>query len=314
MNLPLELTQKRILLAGAGGGFDVLAGLPVGLQLEKQGNQVFYANYSFTHLAAVNGAETICEGCLKVSGQAQLTDGDYFPEKHLAQWLAEQNHPHPEVFCFGHLGVDNLRTAYTELVHRLNLDAILVFDGGCDGLFRGDEYDLGTPSMDSISIIAASLLPIGEKYYVLTAFGSEGANHEVSHAEALERMSDLARNGGFLGTCSLVNQDTVFHQFQNCMSWVYSQLPKRTQSNIVNSILQAAKGFFGYHAVTEKIQSAPIWLSPLTSLYWFFQAEEVAKQKLFYKDVLTTATVQQVAEEIEKHRRHKAKARPNIPI
>ena len=41
---------KRILVAGAGGGFDVFSGLPLYFNLRASGKQVFLANLSFSNL------------------------------------------------------------------------------------------------------------------------------------------------------------------------------------------------------------------------------------------------------------------------
>lgn len=43
-------TAERILVAGAGGGFDIYAGLPVALPLLHQGKDVRLANLSFSAL------------------------------------------------------------------------------------------------------------------------------------------------------------------------------------------------------------------------------------------------------------------------
>jgi len=44
---------KRVLIAGAGGGFDVYAGLPLALALVRLGKQVHLANLSFARLDAL---------------------------------------------------------------------------------------------------------------------------------------------------------------------------------------------------------------------------------------------------------------------
>ncbi|TCO48106.1 hypothetical protein [Actinocrispum wychmicini] len=41
---------ERILVAGAGGGFDVYAGLPLAFALTAMGKDVHLANFSFTDL------------------------------------------------------------------------------------------------------------------------------------------------------------------------------------------------------------------------------------------------------------------------
>lgn len=312
MNLPEKYTDKKILIAGAGGGFDVFAGLPLGLQLMQDGNSIFFANYSFTALKNVCKSEWIAEGCLKINSESFLSTGDYFPESFLARWLSENGFPNSEIYCFSQLGVSNLKAAYQKIVTDLEIDCIFIVDGGCDGIFRGDEYDLGTPSMDSISIIAASLLNIPKKHYVLTALGTEGVNHEVSHAEALNRIADFIKNNKYTGSCSLVPNDPVVLRFVECMKYVYKSNPH--QSNIVNSIICSVSGDFGYKTVTEKASHSPVWISPLTSIYWFIDLEAVAKMKLFYDRVLNSLTVKDVADEIERSRPIERGQRPSIPI
>ena len=51
LNLPIfdQLeSAKSILIAGAGGGFDVFAGLPIYFALRDMGKTVHLANFSFT--------------------------------------------------------------------------------------------------------------------------------------------------------------------------------------------------------------------------------------------------------------------------
>jgi hypothetical protein len=45
-------SAERVLIAGAGGGFDVFAGLPLYFALRAAGKQVHLANLSFTPLSA----------------------------------------------------------------------------------------------------------------------------------------------------------------------------------------------------------------------------------------------------------------------
>jgi len=47
--------HDRILIAGAGGGFDVYAGLPLFLAARTMGKTVFLASLSFTELQRTSG-------------------------------------------------------------------------------------------------------------------------------------------------------------------------------------------------------------------------------------------------------------------
>ena len=46
---------RRVLLAGAGGGFDIFCGLPLYFGLRGAGKEVFLANLSFTRLEDSTG-------------------------------------------------------------------------------------------------------------------------------------------------------------------------------------------------------------------------------------------------------------------
>jgi hypothetical protein len=88
-NLPFfeELEKaENILIAGAGGGFDVFSGLPLYFGLQTEGKQVHLANLSFSFLPpqkTVN-EERLSPSLLKVTADTPLLT-DYFPEKFLAQ-------------------------------------------------------------------------------------------------------------------------------------------------------------------------------------------------------------------------------------
>lgn len=314
MNLPISWKGKRVLIAGAGGGYDVYTGIPIAIELVAAGNEVFFANYSFTYLKNVSGGAWITDDCVRVDRRSTLTEGGYFPEMHLARWLAQWGRCLPQVYCYSQVGVKQTRAALEAIRSLHQIDAVLVVDGGCDGVFRGDEYDLATPSMDSISIVAASLVGWESSYYVLTAFGTEGVDHGVSHAEALHRISDLNARGAWAGVCALVNSDPTAQQFAAGVRDAYQAMSFRKESIVVNSILAAAEGKFGYQPVTDRAVQSPVWVSPLTSMFWFLDLGAVARQKLFYRDILDSADVVSVAAAIEKHRPAPGANRPSIPI
>jgi len=119
---------QNILIAGAGGGFDVFCGLPLFFWLKKAGKTVHLANLTFTDLG-------FCEGERPVPSVMRVlasTGGsrEYFPEMHLACLLAaptvtgvERKH----LVCIG-FGVDT----YHGLCHAQFLEhvAALIESGG----------------------------------------------------------------------------------------------------------------------------------------------------------------------------------------
>ncbi|WP_010249395.1 DUF1152 domain-containing protein [Acetivibrio cellulolyticus] len=315
MLLPINLNKKsNILLAGAGGGYDFLCSLPIALKLIEQGHNVFIANYSFTYLNSVTNGKWISPEIMEITYKSSIEGTDYFPELYLSKWFKEIKKVDMPIYCFPRIGIKPLYKAYEFLKKFLDITDVMIVDGGVDGIFKGDEYDLGTPSMDSISIISSSLNDFEHKYYIFTAFGSEGANKEVSHAEALNRVSDLIKEDKFFGVASILKNTETGKEFVQAVEYIYKNMPSEKHSNIVSSIIKAMSGNFGDTLVNEKATS-PIWVSALTNMYWFFDLDAVAKMKLFYNDVLQTETVEEVANVIELIRETKKSCiRSNIPI
>ncbi len=48
------LDAERVLIAGAGGGFDVFCGVPLGCALRRAGKEVTHANLTFTYLGGTD--------------------------------------------------------------------------------------------------------------------------------------------------------------------------------------------------------------------------------------------------------------------
>jgi hypothetical protein len=68
---------ETILLAGAGGGFDIFCGLPLYFGLKAAGKKVYLANLSFSHLPEPE--ESLSPSLLKVTADTPRPQA-YFPE------------------------------------------------------------------------------------------------------------------------------------------------------------------------------------------------------------------------------------------
>src|SRR5436305_1719769 len=154
---------RTVLLAGAGGGFDVFSGLPLYFGLRAAGKTVHLANLSFSHLEAVTGRR-LSPSALEVTADTTLRLG-YFPEYYLCRWFRDQGEEVP-IHCFDRTGLLPLRDAYEAVVAELRPDAVVLVDGGTDSLMRGDEAGLGTPEEDVASIAAVDDLDVAAKYLV----------------------------------------------------------------------------------------------------------------------------------------------------
>ncbi len=162
---------RRILVAGAGGGFDIYAGLPLALALRAAGKEVHLANLSFADLYGLD-SDVWLEPDVAAIGPDTVFRGDYFPEQTLARWLALHGLP-DTVYALSRTGVTPLRAAYRALLDHLGgVDAVVLVDGGTDILMRGDEHGLGTPEEDMASLGAvAGLDEVPHRLVACLGFG-----------------------------------------------------------------------------------------------------------------------------------------------
>lgn len=314
--LPFDLPPgSRVLVAGAGGGFDIVCAVPVAIALRAAGHAVHLGSYSFTDLARVPGATRPRPALYRIDGGCAAPPDGYCPEAELARWWNECLGEPSVVWCFDRQGVRPVAEAYAHLRSALDLDAVLVLDGGVDGLFRGDEWELATPSMDAVSILAAASLSDCAGVYAFTAFGTEGRAYEVRHADALERMADLTGGGALLGCAAAAPGSAAGSSFRDALDAVHFALPDVRRSIIACSIAAAMDGAFGETVVTSKTAESPVWVSPLTLLYWFFDLAAVAAAKPYRDEVLGTDRVQDVADAIQRFRDGAPRpVRRDIPI
>ena len=109
--------SKTILLAGAGGGFDIFSGIPLYFNLLKQGKKVILANFSFTWLTDTT-SEKVFPFCYKIkSGDSDLSGRSYFAERYLKLWLGLQG-LNTDIYAFERTGVQPLKDAYKFLIKK----------------------------------------------------------------------------------------------------------------------------------------------------------------------------------------------------
>lgn len=286
-----------MIISGAGGGFDVFAGLPLYFALRAAGKEVFLANLSFTYLGATDG-ERLTPVLVAVRPETTGPTG-YFPELHLASFLATTE-KEPVVYAFEKVGVVPLRHAWSTLVERLGADAIVLVDGGTDILMRGDEAGLGTPSEDMVSLAAVAPLPVPVKLVCCVGFGID-TFHGVCHAHFLENVAALSREGGYLGAQALLPSMPEARRYLEAVEHS-SRLTPRRPSIVNTSIASAIEGQFGDHHRTERTRDSTLFINPLMSILWTFDLEAVARRSLYLKDLEGTVAISEVVLMIEAFR------------
>lgn len=213
-----------MLIAGAGGGFDVFAGLPLAIALMDMGKRVHFANLSFVTVDRLPSASRLLPGLAAVRPDTPGND-DYFPERVLASWLRRNGFP-DTVYAFAKTGVVPLRTSYRRLVKDLDVDAIVLVDGGTDILMRGDEASLGTPEEDMTSLAAVAAVSVPTRLVVSLGFGID-AYHGICHAQVLENLAALTRAGHYLGALSIPHESREGALYMDAVAYATRRTPLR---------------------------------------------------------------------------------------
>jgi hypothetical protein len=288
---------RRVLLAGAGGGFDVYATLPLALALADAGVEVAFASLTFTSLGGTD-ARFLAPHLAVVTPDTRGEDR-YFPERALARWLAGRGLP-STVYTLEKVGVRPARAAYRALCERLDLDTVVLVDGGTDLLMRGDEAGLGTPEEDMVSLAAFSGLPLPRRFAACLGFGID-AHHGICHAHFLENVAALEREGGALGTLQVSRGTPEGDGFLDAVA--QAQAATRVRPSIVNgSIAAAVRGEFGDVQFTRRTEGSELFINPLMTLYFAFELEAVARRSLYLSQLEDTETIFEVAARIEAFR------------
>lgn len=297
-----------MLLAGCGGGYDVLGAVPLAVELTAAGKHVELASLSFTRLNRVAGHERV-PGVphLFTAGAAAASTASYCPEAWLAAWLGSQTGTEVTIWCFENVGVVPLRRAYEYLVKTLEIDAIVLIDGGVDSLLRGDETSLGTPSEDFASLAAIRTLQVPTKILACIGFGAE-LRDGICHAQVLERVAEVSAAGGLLGMYPLIPSTNAAERYVSAATYIAERQRHQHGSHIHSVIRWALDGTFGTHG-------EHVWVSPLASVYWFFSVPVVATTNLILEHIENTQTLWEIAAIIEAFRKTiPVKVRCSIPL
>lgn len=298
-----------VLVAGMGGGFDVFCGLPIFFELRRRGYTAHLANVSFSALPEYKEGEWLSQTLVGIGPAPQETSG-YHPERFLARWFRDSLGEDRTLWCLDPGGAQTLADDFRRIVARLNIDAIVLIDGGMDSLTRGDEELVGTVLEDYVSLAAVALLrEVPVRIMACIGMGVEG---DVSHTCVLENIAALTRQGGFLGVSALHASSEAFRRYEDAVSYVHSQ-PGQQPSVINASVISSALGHYGDFHLTERTRGSQLWISPLMSLYWFFSVELVAAQNLFLQELQQTRSAGEAFGVIYEAREN-MKLRPAGPI
>jgi hypothetical protein len=143
-------------------------------------------------IVELEGAEALGEAAALAGPDTRGPGGMRFAETHMAAALGERT-----VLVDPTGGPRAVAAGVAAAARALDCDRVLLVDVGGDALAHGDEPGLASPLCDAVMLAAAFHLPLG-----LPAAGAvfgTACDGELTAAEVLDRLGEVAAAGGLLG-------------------------------------------------------------------------------------------------------------------
>lgn len=201
------------------------------------------------HISEIEGAESLVEGVVLATGDTRGPGGFLFAESNLARLLGE-----PVALVDPNGGPRAVAAALDAAAQGLGCDLVALVDVGGDVLAHGYETGLASPLCDSVLLAASAYMRTPA---VGAVFGA-GCDGELTPAEVLERIAEVAAAGGLLGAWGLTPE--VATRLEAAIAVV----PTEASAMAV----RCARGAHGTAAIREGRRS--VELSPIGALTFFF--------------------------------------------
>jgi hypothetical protein len=195
----------RVLAVGIGGGGDVVGALAVAELARLLGTPSVVGGLSWERrpVDPGDGPRRVDEldGARRLGARVALAGPDttgpggfHFAESHMARHLGE-----PVLLLDPGGGPAAIADGLAGAARELGCDVVVLVDVGGDVLAHGDEAGLASPLADAVCLAATPALAAAGCAPLLAVFGA-GCDGELTPAEVLERVAEVARAGGQLGT------------------------------------------------------------------------------------------------------------------
>ena len=214
--------SRRPLVIGIGGGGDVVGALATAEACRLHGARPVVGGVTWERRpidatpgprseSEIEGARRLAPGVLAATADTHVREsGVVFAESRMAAVLGEET-----VLVDATLGPAAIADGLASAAGELGADLLVFVDVGGDALAHGDEPGLASPLCDAVLIAAAahlakrSVCPGGgapradDVVPVLGGIFGVGCDGELTVAEVLERLAELAAAGGFAGARGL---------------------------------------------------------------------------------------------------------------
>jgi hypothetical protein len=262
----LLTASRRPLVLGIGGGGDVVGALATAEACRAHGAEPVVGGVTWERRpidpapgpraeAEIEGARRLAEGVLAASGATRVRDsGVVFAESRMAELLGEET-----VLVDANLGPAALARGVASAATGLGADLVVFLDVGGDALAHGGEPGLASPLCDAVLLAAAARLAEAGSVPVLGAIFGVGCDGELTTAEVLERLAEVAAAGGFAGARGL-------------SPGVVARLEEAVEAIPTEASAQALRCFRGETGTATIRQGRrTVELSPVGALTFYFE-------------------------------------------
>ena len=203
----LLAASRRPLVIGVGGGGDVVGALATAESCRLlHGASSVVGGVTWERrpidprpgprrISEIEGARLLAGPVLAAGPDTRVRGDDIrFAESHMARFLGEE-----VVLVDPNPGPAEVADGLTRAVEALACDLLVAVDVGGDALAHGGEPGLASPLCDALMLAAAGQVATETRVPVLGGVFGVGCDGELTPAEVLERLSEIAVAGGAAG-------------------------------------------------------------------------------------------------------------------
>ena len=256
---------RRPLLIGIGGGGDVVGALATAEAARlAHGARPVVGGITWDRRPIdpqpgprreeeIEGGERLAPGVLLAAPETRVqASGVRFAESHMARFLGE-----PTVLVDPTPAPTETARSLAAAADRLGADLIVLVDVGGDALAHGGEPGLASPLCDALLLAAGAELEAAGRPLLGAVFGI-GCDGELTPAEVLARIAEVAAGGGLAGARGLT--PAVARRLEEAIA----QVPTEASAQA----LRCFRGERGETAIRGGRRTVP--LSPLGALTVYF--------------------------------------------
>jgi hypothetical protein len=201
------------------------------------------------HLSEIEGAKPLAPGAVLADADTRGPGGFLFAESNLARVRGE-----PILLIDPNEGPRAVAAALDGAAAALGCDLVALVDVGGDVLAHGDEPGLASPLCDAVMLAASRHMRTPA---VGVVFGA-GCDGELTPSEVMERIAELAADGGWLATWGLT--PGIASQLEAAIAVV----PTEASAMAV----RCARGGYGPAPIREGRRT--VELTPMGALAFFY--------------------------------------------